>query len=720
MLSRVVVPPTISAGTQSNSTGTIVFSNSNGFTFGMSNSSIVTASYTVPTVPAQFSGGNSNLGNTAGDTGVFTGRLVLVGTDNITLSGSSNGGSATISIVGNTAGGLTNIRLSAGTTSNLLSAVTFADSNGISFGIDASTITASHNGLTSQSNQNVTAANGGFAFQTLSFSNVNGVSFGTSAGSAITASIATSLTNIRLSAGTTSNLASAFTFADSNGISFGLDASTITATYYRPVVSNAIQAVGSATGSGTNTSRFAADDHVHAGVFSMGVSTGGNTSGDTRVDVGRFVLAGGNNITLSQATAANGLNTITISAGAGGAGMSAGLSNIGNTSGDTGAVTGRLILAGGNNITLSGSTNGGSMTITVSAPNLGAGAFSGGASNLGNTAGDTGITGTRLVFVGTNGASLSQATDANGGTLTINALKTQSLYAVGNTVGTSSGTADLRTLSISFAGGVSGAASDSGWVVSRPVLKYWDVYPFGAGANTAITGVYVAGFGTGTSTALLLYPFVLPDYVAAEFCGMIMSQSFSTNSNSSGRQSAGMHYGLFTRQTGANSSVLSLLTSASFGWSVTGNNSTYTIHYPTTTNSAGFTTGSTSSAGSNVSSQFTGAALIAFPVGLTLTPGHYWFGVVQTQSTTSNVVGIHQSIWGFNLGSTMLNLRPFGSLSSAHTGTAADGGFGGPWRYGNGSWSTAGLNSIPNSLGINSITKPGGSILPFLKFWTTP
>lgn len=41
-----------------------------------------------------------------------------------------------------------------------------------------------------QSNQNVTAANGGFAFQTLSFSNVNGVSFGTSAGSAITGSVA--------------------------------------------------------------------------------------------------------------------------------------------------------------------------------------------------------------------------------------------------------------------------------------------------------------------------------------------------------------------------------------------------------------------------------------------------------------------------------------------------------------------------------------------------
>lgn len=43
---------------------------------------------------------------------------------------------------------ISNIRVSAGTTSNLLSALTFANSNGVTFGINASTLTASHNGLT--------------------------------------------------------------------------------------------------------------------------------------------------------------------------------------------------------------------------------------------------------------------------------------------------------------------------------------------------------------------------------------------------------------------------------------------------------------------------------------------------------------------------------------------------------------------------------------------
>jgi len=259
------------------STGTVRFSNLNGVSFGF-NGQTVTASHNGLTTAAlsnhshgnpqlnltnlsgttasnsagltlslsaaapvpSFSAGVSNVGNTAGDTGVSGTRFVLVGSQNITLSQATDANGLTVSIsggagaAGNTgflsAGGataslgtvvfsnshgvsfgfngqtvtashnglttamlsnaatLSNLRVSAGTTSNLLSALTFADGNGVSFGLNASIVTASHNGLTSQSNQNVTAANGGFAFQTLSFSNVNGVSFGTSAGSALTAS----------------------------------------------------------------------------------------------------------------------------------------------------------------------------------------------------------------------------------------------------------------------------------------------------------------------------------------------------------------------------------------------------------------------------------------------------------------------------------------------------------------------------------------------------
>lgn len=216
--------------------------------------------------------------------------------------------------------------------------------------------------LTSQSNQNVTAANGGFAFQTLSFSNLNGVSFGTSAGSAITAS------------------------------------------YTAAVVSNAIQSVGSATGSGTNTSRFAADDHVHAGVFSMGVSNLGNTDGNTRVDVGRFVFRGSDNVTISQVTAANALNTLIFLAGAGGGGTAlTGYATSNTTVGTSFTAALSSLIFKGQGAASVGVSNG---AVIIDAPNAAAGnvTFSAGTSSAGLAS---------VVFSGKNGFSF----DMNGSTI---------------------------------------------------------------------------------------------------------------------------------------------------------------------------------------------------------------------------------------------------------------------------------------------------------------
>ena len=117
--------------------------------------------------------GNTSVGSTASiGFNNTAGNLVLAGvaTGNATVNLPQGGGTL-----------LTNVNLSAGTTSNNLSAVTFANSNGVTFGLNASTVTASH--------------------------------------------------AINLSAGTTSNNLSAVTFANSNGISFGLNASTVTVVY---------------------------------------------------------------------------------------------------------------------------------------------------------------------------------------------------------------------------------------------------------------------------------------------------------------------------------------------------------------------------------------------------------------------------------------------------------------------------------------------------------
>lgn len=186
--------------------------------------------------------------------------------------------------------------LAAGTqTATTAGSVLFENSNGITFGMSGSTrITASHNGLTSQSNQALSAANGSFAFQTANFSNANGVSFITSAGSAIAASVETSyaasnhshgnptlaLTNLSgttasNSAGLTLSLSAAapgggvspvvsanngsysfttLSFSNANGVSFGTSAgSAVTASYTVPSVTQYFSNTGT-TFNGANIS----------------------------------------------------------------------------------------------------------------------------------------------------------------------------------------------------------------------------------------------------------------------------------------------------------------------------------------------------------------------------------------------------------------------------------------------------------------------------------
>ena len=138
--------------------------------------------------------------------------------------------------------------------------------------------------------------------------------------------------------------------------------------------------------------------------------------------------------------------------GGGGAAFSAGVSNLGNTMGQTGLTGTQLVLAGIGNLTLSQLTDLNGGTISISGGSAGA-QFSLGVSG-GNTAGDTGVTGTRVALAGGNGITLSQATDINGGTITVSGItqsvQTQDRFDLtldGNTAGVlalvSSGTLTL-------------------------------------------------------------------------------------------------------------------------------------------------------------------------------------------------------------------------------------------------------------------------------------
>ena len=275
---------------------------------------------------------------------------------------------------------------------------------------------------------------------------------------------------------------------------------------------------------------------ITAGLDTLGMSNLGNTSGTSGVVSGgqvQLVFAGGNNVTLSQSISSNS-GTITISAASQSAeSNSIGMSNLGNTSGTTGVVSGnqfRMVLAGGNNVTLSQSLNGASGTITVSAANQsvqtqgliqaisgtnstgGASSFSGsgavlaqangfsfivsnnsisgsytvptvtagsdtfGMSNLGNTLGTSGVVSgdsVRMLFAGGNNITLSQSLNGASGTITISAAsqtnQTIGLYAGGNTTGqSSSSTFDARSLSFSGAGVASVGYSGGSVIISVP------------------------------------------------------------------------------------------------------------------------------------------------------------------------------------------------------------------------------------------------------------
>lgn len=253
------------------------------------------------------------------------------------------------------------------------------------------------------------------------------------------------------------------------------------------------------------------------------VTLSGNTAGVmAQVSSGTLTLAGGNNITLSQ----NG-NAVTISGAAGGgAGFSAGVSTGGNTAGATGITGTRLVFVGTNNITLSQTTDANGGTISISGAGGGAGAFSGGVSNLGNSSGSTGITGTQMVLVGGNNVTLSQSTGANGGTVTVSG---PPLWSI-------------------------------------PSFSYWDNAPFGGTATAALTS------GAPVNRQFYVFPITPLDdvfpgnmTVSTMRIGLSGSQAATTSTLA---YTLSIYGGLYT----LNGSSLSLLNSFSTALSTGANN----------------------------------------------------------------------------------------------------------------------------------------------------
>jgi len=199
------------------------------------------------------------------------------------------------------------VNFSAGTTSNNLSQVSFKNTNGVSFGLDAGTITATvKTDYQTSGAYLTTAALSGDTSKYVQAWEITGNTAGTtssaqgtklyfSGGANVTLSgnsntIVVSAAagggggSVNFSAGTTSSNLGSVVFSNSNAVNFGLSGSTITAsvTYVTTSYATAgsatnVYGVDSANSTGTVT-RWALEDHRHAGIAAVGISTWGKGS----------------------------------------------------------------------------------------------------------------------------------------------------------------------------------------------------------------------------------------------------------------------------------------------------------------------------------------------------------------------------------------------------------------------------------------------------------
>jgi len=267
-----------------------------------------------------------------------------------------------------------------------------------------SVITASHNAITSQSNQAVSAANGSSAFQTISFADSNGISWGTgtqglyatvktdylttarastdaiglnTAGTNITWTANSSGISINAAgyAGTGTTFAgtnvSASATLNSNGLNLALSAPNAGAgnvSFSAGTVSSALAAI---TFSNANGVSFGLGTGASAGVMTASVNAGGAGDGYNIVQAGTAGTTGTTWSSLSATVGINGSNGIIVSQNNSnqlvldGTNFATAIHLEGNTSGNSSVgIQGQAIhLYGGNNVTLS--ANGSSITISV-------------------------------------------------------------------------------------------------------------------------------------------------------------------------------------------------------------------------------------------------------------------------------------------------------------------------------------------------------------------
>lgn len=737
----------ISAGTNSTAAGTVVFSNSNGVTFGMNTNGVVTA--TVKT-DYQTSGAylttarasNDGIGlNTAQSNVTWTANSnglsidargyagTVTGATNASITVNSNGVSLSVAAPVTTAGLISAVNVSAGTTSNNLGALTFGNGNGVTFGLDAGTLTASvatnyqsqgaylttarasNDGLglnTAQSNVTWTANSAGLSLDGRGYAGTGTTFGGTNISGSITQNsnginLALSVApggggadgyNIIAAGGSTAASTGTIVFSNSNGVSFGLNGATVTATVatnYQSQGAYLTTARASNDAVGLNT----AQSNVTWTVNSAGLSLdargyAGTVTGATNASV--TVNSNGVSVSVAAPVTTNGLiSAVNVSAGTTSNNLSALTFN--NSNGVSFGLNGSVLTAtvatnyqsqgaylttamasnrgsdfvaataAFNGTNISGTIASNAISLSVAAP--GAAAENNWVNLLGaNTAGDTTASGSTIGWSAGNGLTLS-ATNGSQVVLSVGPYITTAMA--------SNRGSDFVAATAAFNG-----TNASGTIASNGI----SVSVAAPGGAVALSGWANAlgdrGFGTAvTAAANSLVSIRKLQLEAAVDCSAIMLAGSinvgTAANNSSAFFDLSQSVVLYTRNGASLSSILSASRTATQTWS---------------SNATGTITGM---------NQFT----LAWNNTTRLDPGEYWLAVHHstansaTGGAATTALGNSVSMAVAAPAATGVHLiRPFGSATNASYGLAS----------GQGIVST---NSTMGSIGFSVITGTG-------------
>lgn len=342
----------VQAGTQTRNTGTVSFANSNGVSFGMDSDGRMTVSVAGTVAAGAASIVVSAGGNSHSDSRVLFGTTATPGAVTFGLTGSTVTAAAP-----HTMGVYASSQTTGGASSATadMRSLTFVGAGNVSVGMQGASVVVSGAGgagggvLLAADTRTATTAG------SVLFSNANGVSFGLNAvgGSVMTASVAAQSNqtlSVRATGNTTVNSAGtmdarSMLFSAAGAVSMGVTGNTVHVSVAAGAQSNqtlGVYAIGNTTGAGSSSTYDARTLNMSvAGLLSAGWS--------------------GNSLVLSSPETTS-FNP-----------MSVGFSTQGNTGGNTGWGSERVHFVGVGDVTLVGSTNAGSMTISISAAGGGGG-----------------------------------------------------------------------------------------------------------------------------------------------------------------------------------------------------------------------------------------------------------------------------------------------------------------------------------------------------------